>query len=132
MWVGWRWGRAKPSTHPPSPSLCWWYKPATNLPVLLILPHHPQDPDADIRQSGFALVGDLAKACAPHIKPALVSWGAVFGFGRVAFGWAAAPHSKPALVSWAGWAEQVGVGVGVWVCVWWGGLRRWPSAPCAT
>lgn len=32
-----------------------------------------QDPDADIRQSGFALVGDLAKACAPHIKPALVS-----------------------------------------------------------
>ena len=32
----------------------------------------PQDPDADIRQSGFALVGDLAKACAPHIKPALV------------------------------------------------------------
>jgi transportin-1 len=31
------------------------------------------DPDADVRQSGFALVGDLAKACAPHIKPALVS-----------------------------------------------------------
>lgn len=34
-----------------------------------------QDPDANIRQSGFALVGDLAKACAPHIKPALVSAG---------------------------------------------------------
>lgn len=31
-----------------------------------------QDPDPDIRQSGFALVGDLAKACAPHLKPALV------------------------------------------------------------
>ncbi|PRW61530.1 transportin-1-like isoform X1 [Chlorella sorokiniana] len=30
-----------------------------------------KDPDADIRQSGFALVGDLAKTCAPHIKPAL-------------------------------------------------------------
>lgn len=30
-----------------------------------------KDPDADTRQSGFALVGDLAKACAPHIKPAL-------------------------------------------------------------
>ena len=29
-----------------------------------------QDPDCNIRQSGFALVGDLAKACAPHIKPA--------------------------------------------------------------
>lgn len=36
-------------------------------------PSQQQDPDADIRQSGFALVGDLAKACAPHIKPALVS-----------------------------------------------------------
>lgn len=34
-----------------------------------------QDPDADIRQSGFALVGDLAKVCAPHIKPALVRTG---------------------------------------------------------
>lgn len=32
-----------------------------------------QDSDSDVRQSGFALVGDLAKACAPHLKPALVS-----------------------------------------------------------
>ncbi|KAI3424477.1 hypothetical protein D9Q98_010027 [Chlorella vulgaris] len=30
-----------------------------------------QDSDSDVRQSGFALVGDLAKACAPHLKPAL-------------------------------------------------------------
>lgn len=47
------------------------------------LPARPQDPDPDIRQSGFALVGDLAKACAPHLKPALVrggrSWGAARG-----------------------------------------------------
>lgn len=29
-----------------------------------------QDPSADIRQSAFALVGDLSKACAPHLRPA--------------------------------------------------------------
>lgn len=30
-----------------------------------------QDPSPDVRQSAFALVGDLAKVAAPHIAPAL-------------------------------------------------------------
>ncbi|GAB4816534.1 hypothetical protein N2152v2_003580 [Parachlorella kessleri] len=30
-----------------------------------------KDPSPDVRQSGFALVGDLAKACAAHLKPIL-------------------------------------------------------------
>ena len=28
-----------------------------------------QDPSADVRQSAFALVGDLSKACQPHLAP---------------------------------------------------------------
>ncbi|EFN51057.1 hypothetical protein CHLNCDRAFT_59360 [Chlorella variabilis] len=40
-------------------------------PLREIIVRSCKDPDADIRQSGFALVGDLAKACAPHIKPAM-------------------------------------------------------------
>lgn len=38
--------------------------------VTTVLPPLPkQDPSADIRQSAFALVGDLAKTCAPHLRP---------------------------------------------------------------
>lgn len=40
-------------------------------PLRDIIVRAVKDSDAEMRQSGFALVGDLAKACAPHIKPAL-------------------------------------------------------------
>ena len=30
-----------------------------------------QDPSADVRQSAFALVGDLSRVCAPHLQPVL-------------------------------------------------------------
>lgn len=36
-----------------------------------LLPQCCQDPSADVRQSAFALVGDLSRVCAPHLQPVL-------------------------------------------------------------
>ena len=34
-----------------------------------LLPQCCQDPSPDVRQSAFALVGDLSRVCAPHLQP---------------------------------------------------------------
>ena len=36
-----------------------------------LLPQCCQDPSADVRQSAFALVGDLSRVCAPHLQPVI-------------------------------------------------------------
>ncbi|KAL3146894.1 hypothetical protein ABBQ38_014866 [Trebouxia sp. C0009 RCD-2024] len=36
-----------------------------------LLPQCCQDPSPDVRQSAFALVGDLSRVCAPHLHPVL-------------------------------------------------------------
>ena len=36
---------------------------------LFLPPRSPQDPLAEVRQSSFALLGDLTKACFQHVKP---------------------------------------------------------------
>ena len=63
-------------TCPPLPSAFFLLPQGPNVVALVLsfltseLLLLPQDPNAEVRQSAFALVGDLAKACAPHIKPA--------------------------------------------------------------
>lgn len=36
-----------------------------------LLPQCCQDPSPDVRQSAFALVGDLSRVCAPHLHPVI-------------------------------------------------------------
>ena len=36
-----------------------------------LLPQCCQDPSPDVRQSAFALVGDLSRVCAPHLLPVI-------------------------------------------------------------
>ncbi|KAF7234253.1 hypothetical protein EG68_12235 [Paragonimus skrjabini miyazakii] len=38
-------------------------------PLLKLLFEAAQDPQPDVRQSSFALLGDLTKACFAHIRP---------------------------------------------------------------
>src|SRR4051812_47879443 len=44
-------------------------------PLLPLLAHCLTDPIAEVRQSGYALLGDLAIACFAHVKPYLGEMG---------------------------------------------------------
>ena len=43
--------------------------------LLTLLFQCMQDPTLEVRQSSFALLGDLTKACFQHVRPCVGEWG---------------------------------------------------------